>query len=391
MTRRRVVIVGSGTRFLSGISYYTILLTRRLAHDHDVSVVLMRALVPRFLYPGRDRVGSNITELRTNDVAPTFDGINWTMVPSLPRAQRFIHAQHPEVIVLQWWSASTLPAYLAIARLARRGKIPLILELHEGIETAEAKIPVVRTFADRGLRYLVSRANAFIVHSEFDRDHFVQHFGLRASAVRVVPLGPFPLAGPPSVGGSSRDEVVTILFFGTIRPYKGLEDLVDAFELLPRGDDQRKWRLLIVGETWEGWTLPFEKVAASAYGSDIEVVNRYVTDAQVPEIFDRATIVALPYLRSSASGPLHLTMAKGLPVVVSDVGGLRTAAQGYRGAVFVTPSDPVDLARGLVETSALASETFTDPRSWDQTAAAYEDVFTELLSPSSTRDEHDRP
>ena len=91
----------------------------------------------------------------------------------------------------------------------------------------------------------------------------------------------------------------------------------------------------MVGETWEGWTLPAELIAASPAADRITLVNRYVTDAEVDRFFAEADVVVLPYRRSSASGPLHIAMSHGLPVVVTAVGGLVEAAEHYSGTVFV--------------------------------------------------------
>jgi glycosyltransferase involved in cell wall biosynthesis len=170
--------------------------------------------------------------------------------------------------------------------------------------------------------------------------------------------------------GPVGEEEVTILFFGTIRPYKGAEDLVEAFNLLPR-DGSIRWRLLAVGETWEGWDLPAEKIRASAFAKDIEFVNRYVTDSELPALFDRADIVALPYHRASASGPLHMTMHRGLPVVVTKVGGLAEAAADYSGTVFVPPENPVALAAGIVSALDLRARRHDDIHTWEVSRVRY--------------------
>src|SRR5271167_4948716 len=70
--RPRVVVVGSGTRFLSGISYYTWHLARALSPRFDVSTVLMRRLIPAALYPGRDRVDLELSDLSYRDIGPCF-------------------------------------------------------------------------------------------------------------------------------------------------------------------------------------------------------------------------------------------------------------------------------------------------------------------------------
>lgn len=381
MSRRRVCIVGSGTFYLSGISYYTYFLARSLAEDNDVSVILMRKLVPKVFYPGRARVGGSFTDVSTREFAPTFNGIDWTIVPSLPRAVRFLARQRPEFVLLQWWSVSSLPAYLALVRTARRDGARVILELHEDVDTAEARLPVVGRRATRGLRLMLGRAEAYVVHSEWDQKRFHERYQLDERRIHVIPLGPFELAEMKgaSESGHARNGTITILFFGTIRPYKGLEDLVDAFDLLPR-DEGFAWHLLVVGETWEGWTLPLERISASPHHEEIEVVNRYVTDEEVREFFAASDLVALPYLRSSASGPLHLTMTAGLPVVVTRVGGLESAAKGYSGAVLVNAADPKDLRRGILEAVDLVGRRHEDPYSWDAIRSLYAAVFDGVSS-----------
>src|SRR3974377_2057895 len=90
-----------------------------------------------------------------------------------------------------------------------------------------------------------------------------------------------------------------------------------------------------VGEAWEGWDLPERKIRSSPFAADIEFINRYVVDAEIAGLYSRADVVALPYHRSSASGPLPLTMQRGLPVVITDVGGLTEASRDYSGTVCV--------------------------------------------------------
>jgi glycosyltransferase involved in cell wall biosynthesis len=364
--------------FISGPSYYTYFLAQAFADTSDVSVILMRALVPRFLYPGRGRVGERISPLSTRGFAETFDGIDWTLVPSLPRALRFFRQHRPDVLVLEWWSASCLPAYLTLSKAARMAGIPVVLELHEDLHASEAKIPLAGPLAARGLRHLVLTSDGHVVHSPSDLEALIERYDVDPSRVLTVHHGPFNMAGRVAVRERSDDDPNTILFFGTVRPYKGLEVLVDAFDRLCE-EQPGRWRLIVVGEPWEGWRLPFDKIAASPNRTAIETVPRYVRDDEIPEYFRRADVVALPYLESSASGPLHLTMAAGLPVVVTSVGGLGYAVAEYKGAVLVAPSDPVSLVDGLHRSEALFNGRYEDPHSWGNTREAFEELFVKLL------------
>lgn len=382
----KVCVVGSGTRFVSGISYYTYFLGCALKERYDVVAILMRHLIPSRWYPGRRRVGHSVMAYDLTAEVPTFDGVDWWGWPSVPRAVSFLRSQRPDVLILQWWSASVLPWYLLLARqVIRRGRV-VVVELHEDQDTGEARVPIIGWFARRGLKTLCRWAAMLVVHSTWDRDRMSASLGISPARFRVIPHGPYPISGaaPEEATGLPRarprrdPSELRVLFFGTIRPYKGLEHLIRAFERVRR-DFALPWKLVVVGETWEGWTLPLELIESSLYRDDIELVNRYVTDQEAAGYFQRADVVALPYLRSSASGPLAIAQACGLPVVVTAVGGLVEAVADYTGAVLVQPDSPEDLARGLLAAADLRDRTHSAPISWQAVAKSYADIFATVV------------
>ena len=122
-----------------------------------------------------------------------------------------------------------------------------------------------------------------------------------------------------------------------------------------------------MGETWEGSEIPNRMIAASPQRDRIPFLNRYVTDSEAAGYFSGAVIVALPYHRSSSSGRLQIAMAKGVPVVVTRVGGLVEATSLYEGAVLVNPADPVSLAEGIKHAATLAGKRFHGANSWADT------------------------
>jgi len=89
----------------------------------------------------------------------------------------------------------------------------------------------------------------------------------------------------------------------------------------------------------------------------------------------------LPYLRSSASGPLAIAQACGLPVVVTAVGGLVEAVADYNGAVLVRPDSPDDLARGLLAAADLRDRVYSAPVTWQAVAQLYADMFAAVVPP----------
>lgn len=375
-----VLIVGPGDRFLSGVSYYTALLASALAERGPVAMLLLRRLCPRFVYPGRARVGGTDGVLRLPEV-PVFNGLDWFWGSSALGAWRFWRRIRPSVVVLQWWTGTVLHSYVTLAWLAKRAGARLVVEFHEVQDVGEASLPLASRYTRAGMRLLLSRADGVVVHSDFDRralrDIYPQLAGL---PIEVIPHGPYahhgqvadaarrdgisPLQHPPRPG-----EPVRLLIFGVVRPYKGHAELAAAVRLLTMSG--LDIHVSVVGEVWQGYREPLEELSAILPPDRLTVVDRYVDDAEVPAFFTAAHLIVLPYHRSSASGPLHIAMSRGLPVVTTSVGGLVEATADYSGAVLVPPRDPAALAEGIRTALPLVGKAHADPHSWSRSAERY--------------------
>ncbi len=384
------LVVGPGDRFLSGVSYYTALLTSALAERGPVATLLLRRLCPRAFYPGRARVGSTDGTLPLPRV-PVFDGLDWFWGSSALAAWRFWRRIRPSAVILQWWTATVLHSYLALAWLAKRAGARLVVEFHEVQDVGEARLPLVRHYTRAGMRLLLSRTDAVVVHSEFDRlalrDIYPQ---LADLPIEVIPHGPYadytPLSRNADTSGLDGTEFrrhpprpgepVRLLIFGVVRPYKGHTELAAAARLLTMSG--LDIHVSVVGEVWQGYREPLEELAAILPADRLSVVDRYVTDAEVSAFFAAAHLVVLPYRRSSASGPLHIAMSCGLPVVTTSVGGLVEATAGYTGAVLVPPGDPAALAEGIRTALPLLGRTHVDPHSWTRSGERYEALLDRI-------------
>lgn len=377
--RSAVCIVGPGKAFLSGVTYHTYGLATALAPHGPVQAILLRNLVPRRWYPGRDRVGADLSHLRLPPSVRRADRVDWWWGPGMVRAAWMLVVDPPAVLVVQWWSAAVWHTQLALAAIARARGARVVIEVHEVMDTAEARHRLARPWRRWVAPPLVRLADRVVVHSDFDADAVVAELGVPTDRLEriVEPSFDSYQVAAPTVAAAATGPV-QLLFFGTVRPYKGLEDLVRAFELLVDDDGPDAWRLAVVGEPWEGWTLPAERLARSAHRALVTVVDRYVADEEVDRWFRAADLVVLPYHRSSTSGPLQVAMSYGLPVVVSRVGGLPEAVDAYPGAVLVEPRDPVGLAEGIRKAERLVGQRFDAPRRWSDVALEHEDLYRRL-------------
>lgn len=386
---RRVTVVGPGFRFLSGMSVYTCRFSNALAERHRVSTILLDRLIPQWMYPGGARVGESLTgityDTRIRDASVDW---HWGLGGQLPRAWRMLRAERPDILVLQWWTAATLHTYVMLAVMARRLGIPVVIEFHELQDTGEAAVPFVSAYRRRVMPLLLKLTAGAVVHNEHDRRLFVGSYRPEDVAhlhIEVAPHGPYDhlttdLAPADTPEPEPHAPAVTrLLFFGLIRPYKGLEDLVAAFDGLS-DEEAARFSLTIVGETWENWTAPAEAIAASRHRDRITFINRYVSDAEAAVHFAQADAIVLPYRRGSASGPLQIAMSSGIHVVLYGVGGLVEAVRGYDGARLVTPGDIAELRAAILGLSGRADERFVDPHDWAANRASVERMIDALAA-----------
>jgi glycosyltransferase involved in cell wall biosynthesis len=214
-----------------------------------------------------------------------------------------------------------------------------------------------------------------VVHSERAVERLAE-LGVEREKLRRIPHPVFEAErelAPPAGD--------TLLFFGLIRDYKGLDVLVRALGEIPDA------RLVVAGDPVD----PVEPVRALAreLGLDERIEWRlgFVPDAELPAMLERAAVVVLPYRQLDSSGVLATAIGYGRPVVVTDVGALGEQVREFGAGRVVPPGDSGALARacrGLLEDRSELEKAATGARlaaaalTWDASAAAHERVYQEL-------------
>jgi glycosyltransferase involved in cell wall biosynthesis len=248
-------------------------------------------------------------------------------------------------------------------------------------------------------RALYERMDAIVVHSDYGRAQLVERLGLEAQRVHVIRHGAFEHlargaedAPLPAELAAVRGPVV--LFFGLLRPYKGIEVLLEAWRQLDRRQLGEPGGQARGGPLAELWIVGRPRMALGPLRATappgVRFVARYVSDRELAAYFRRADIVVLPYLateRFDFSGVLATALAFARPTVVSDIGGLgEVAAAG--GARAVAPGDACALAGALAQLlgdpaarAALArgaAALAAGPYSWAEAAARTLDLYRRL-------------
>jgi glycosyltransferase involved in cell wall biosynthesis len=375
-SKKSICIVGPSKRFLSGISYYTIRLANAMSAQKDVSVICFRQLLPTFLFPGRFHVGKNISNLNFASEIPVFDGMDYNNPFTWAEAYRFLKARKPDVIVIQWWTSSVAHMQLMLklfAGLIHKPKV--IIEFHEVVDPFEESILPIRLYSKITGKLLRRNLDAYITHSESDKQLISRRYVIPPEKIHVIPHGLYDQYGELLDIKKARkklsiNEEFVILSFGLIRRYKGTSYLIKAFEQLP-AEILENSRLLIVGEIWEDRKELLDLIKNSPANNKITLVDEYVPDERVNIYFSAADIVVLPYLRASQSGIAHIAMTFGKPVVVSEVGGLKESMANYEGTFFVPPGDVDSLRKAILSQFGAKKHYEAPDQGWERIINSY--------------------
>lgn len=377
--RGGVVVVGPGARFLSGISYHTAALVRAFYRQGGpVSALLIRQLCPAWAYPGRARIGAYPLNVLDLDGIECHEGLDWSMIKSLRPALSHLQARRPEVVVLQWWTAATAHNYLVLARAAQRMGAKVVIEMHEASDVGEAALPLVFRYSKSMMARLRPYLSGVVVHSKGDAQAMSEaHPVLHDLPTAVVLPGPNEhhqpsRAAPPRARGEG--DQVRFLYFGVIRPYKGVDELASAFEALSADSNVH---LTLAGEPWEGAGNVIARIRA--LGEDrATVIDRFLADEEIPLLLQGADVVVLPYRRASVSGPVNVAMAAGLPLVTTTVPALQETCENYAGVEFADPRNPASLEAAMRRAMRRVGYRYANPHSWDASAVLYQEFFERI-------------
>jgi glycosyltransferase involved in cell wall biosynthesis len=283
------------------------------------------------------------------------------------RVRRNADIAHFQWLDVQWLDSALLPAR------------PVVLTAHDLLPREP------RPGQAAAQRRLYRRVDALVVHSDYGRRQLIDGLGLDPGRVHVVHHGAFAhlsahadeLRLPDDL---RRVEVPVVLFFGLLRPYKGVDVLLDAWRGIT---DAELW---IVGHA----RMPVEPFRARAT-ANVRFVTRFISDGEVPAFFRRADAVVLPYTRTERfdqSGVLATALAFGTPSVLSDIGGLSEIAATGAGEL-VPAGDAAALheaLRGLLDDPArrarmgdAARTAGAGPYSWDGAARKTLALYRSLI------------
>ncbi len=340
----KFAVIGPTYPYRGGISHYTTLLVQHLRNaGHWTRLYSYTRQYPRWLFPGKTDEDPSAIPLKV-ECEYVLDPINpatWLQVA------RQVRADAPDALILQWWVPYWTPSLAVISRWIRRNTATRVVFIVHNV------LPHEGGALDRQLaKIALGRGDAFIVHSGQEaqqlkallphavvfKTHFPTYAGLAYPsdsefAARLRRELKLPEGRP------------VMLFFGFVRPYKGLDYLIQA---LPFVLKKLPVHLLVVGEFWVPLEVYRRLACDLGVESAITFVNRYIPNEELGPYFDLADVVVLPYISATQSAAIQLAFGFGKPVITTRVGGLHEVVEDGITGLLVPPQDEGALADAIV-------------------------------------------
>ena len=330
----KICLIAPIPPFRGGIAKYCYSLAQELERRHDLLLLSYKRQYPELLYGKKSQVDATCD---AGTIAKGFRRLSYDIdsasIPSWRETSRRIIAFKPDLVILPWWVSYWAPMYAYLLFILNKKGIRVLFLC---INIFEHEDSIVKKMA---AKFILRRADSIIVHSEQEKNTALE-INPKATVVRhLLPLFEY---GPVA---ATRKPVPTLnlLFFGFVRPYKGLDILLKAIGILKDRDISLK----IVGEFWDGKDEYLKIITAYGISEKVEVIDRYVPDHEMSRYFTSADLVVLPYRESITSGIIATAYGFSKPVLATDVGGFHEVVRdGYTGKI-VAPGSPEALADGI--------------------------------------------
>jgi glycosyltransferase involved in cell wall biosynthesis len=374
----RLVVFGSGHPYRGGVARTTTEMVRALqSRGHDVSFFTPRRQYPAWLFPGRDD--------HDPDACPRLECAQRVLDPLNPlswvQSRRLALAAEADAWILPYWTW----AWSGLWRFVLSGvRPPTTAVVHNPADHDARRIQRMAA------RSVLSRCQALFTHARVLENVLAENYPGLATASHPMPpsaTDPLPLQSEARAALGVAEDRRVALFVGLVRPYKGVDLLLEAVARLPAGAD---WLVIIAGEPWgdQGRRVE-EQVRRLGIEDRVRLKLRWIPETEVPLLLAAANVVVLPYRSGSQSAVAPMALGAGVPVLSTTVGGLPEVVRHGIDGWLVDPKSIEALVGALEELDrprlvelARGAEEGRSRFTWDGYAKALESLVA-LTVPES--------
>lgn len=365
--------------YRGGIAQFSASLYRELEKKTSISAYTFTRQYPHFLFPGTSQYSQAQDAVDPIPATRLLDSINPF---SYRRTAKTILKKKPHLLLTRFW----IP-FLGLSI----GKVARILKKHKVVTIAivDNVVPHEKRWFDRFLtNYFLKQHDGFVVMSESVRDDLLK---LKSDA--RITIQPHPLYdhfGQKVLSEEARKilnlplDKKIVLFFGIIRAYKGLDLLIEAFQYI-----HEDTLLVIAGEPYENFREYQVLIDKFKLGDRVYLYTRYIPNQEVSLFFSAADVCVLPYRSATQSGIIPICYHFDLPVVATNVGGLKEVIDDQKTGFILTSFQPQVMAEkinyyfsnqlkdGFIESIKKYKKRFTWESFSDSIIALYHSILQE--------------
>jgi len=329
----KTLIIGPVFPYRAGIAYCT----SRLAQELDADVISFKRQFPRMFYPGGSDVDETLPRFeRARFLLDIVNPLTWLRTALLLRRER------PDAVIFVWWVWVWALPYLTLLLLLPRST-RVILQCHN---IGDKEPAAWKRFLTNRVLW---RGDVLVVHAKTEAEDAARRTS-RPIVTTFLPVHELGGAIP------SRDEARrklglkgnVALFFGHVRPFKGLDIALRAWRLLTTDVT-----LVVAGEAWWKGEAEYRELAKGL--ANVRLDFRFIPDAEIATYFAAADVVLAPYRIEAQSGVALTAFHFARPVIATDVGGLPEIIEEGQNGMLVPPENPAALAKAVDAFFALRS------------------------------------
>lgn len=323
----KIALLSAFYPYRGGIAQFSAMLYRAMEQGNEVKAYTFKRQYPNFLFPGTSQFVTDDDKPDPIDAERILDTVNpFTFRSSARKVNEF----EPDLFISQYWMTFFGPSIGGVQKRIH-SKAKRISILHNVIPHEK------RFFDNKANQYFLKNNDGFVVLSDsvlkdllslkpdakyLRIDHPVyNHFGAKKERNDALKELNLPENGK------------YLLFFGFIRDYKGLDILLEAMD-----DFSDDYHLIVAGEVYGDFKKYQDQIDRSKAKDRIHIYNKYVSDEEVTTFFSASDVCVLPYKGATQSGITAISHHFDLPIVATDVGGLKeNTKDGVTGLIVKTP------------------------------------------------------
>jgi len=329
----KICLIAPVPPFRGGIAKYCYSLAQELEKRHDLLLLSFKRQYPKLLYGKKSQMDPNSSrETIAKEFKQLFYDIDSASILSWHATSNKIAAFSPALVILPWWVTYWTPmyAYLLFSLKKKGIKVVFIcINVYEHEDNALKKILT---------KFILGRVDYSIVHSEQEKRSLLELNPKSDVKKHLLPIFEYDIGAV-----FRRDSKLRLLFFGFVRPYKGLDALLKAIGILK----DQGISLEIAGEFWKDKHEYLKLIKELGISSKVTIVDKYIPDNEMGQYFTRADLVVLPYRKTITSGVIATAYGFKKPVLATNVGGFHEVIQDGSTGKLVAPDDPQAFADGI--------------------------------------------